>query len=96
MPSIAPNIPLEQIESLYIGKGNCCRCGCGGDYFRIKDDPAHAKKIKHFLKKLASGKYEVREQDGCAGEYIYEIELSKSGHDRVACFYVKPMVDNAS
>ena len=73
-----------------------CACGCGGDYFRVKDDPAHAKKIKHFLKKLASGKYEVREQDGCAGEYIYEIELSKSGHDRVACFYVKPMVDNAS
>ena len=96
MPSIAPSISLEQIESLYIGKGHCCRCGCGGNYFRVEEDPAHAKKIKHFLKKLASGKYEVLEQDGSGGEYIYEINLSKSGHDRVATFYVKPMVDNAS
>jgi hypothetical protein len=96
MPSIAPNISLEQIESLYIGKGRCCRCGCGGEYFRVSEDPKHAKKINHFLKKLASGKYDIYEQDGSGGEYIYEINLSKSGHDRVATFYVKPMVDNAS
>jgi hypothetical protein len=89
-PSISPSaISLEQVESLYIGKGRCCRCGCGGNYFRIEEDPKNAKKIKHYLKKLASGKYPVYEQDGLGGEYIYEINLSNSGHDRVATFYIK-------
>jgi hypothetical protein len=79
-----PSVALENVESLYIGKGHCCRCGCGGNYFRIEEDPKNAKKIKHYLKKLASGKYSVLVQDG----NILEIELSKSGHDRVATFYL--------
>ena len=87
--SYAPSFTVEQVESLYIGKGHCCRCGCGGDYFRVAEDPKHAKKIKHFLKKMASGKYSVTELGG----YIFEIELSKSGHDRVACFYLHDKVD---
>lgn len=87
--SYAPSFTVDQVESLYIGKGHCCRCGCGGDYFRVAEDPAHAKKIKHFLKKMASGKYVVTELGG----YIFEIELSKSGHDRVACFYLHDKVD---
>lgn len=82
-------ISLEQVESLYIGKGHCCRCGCGGNYFRVAEDANHAKTIRHYLKKLASGKYAITEQAGLGDEYIYEIELSKSGHDRVATFYVK-------
>lgn len=87
---ISPNaISLEQVESLYIGKGNCCRCGCGGNYYRVAEDASHAKKIRHYLKKLASGKYSIEEQAGLGDEYIYEINLSKSGHDRVACFYIK-------
>lgn len=87
---ISPNaISLEQVESLYIGKGNCCRCGCGGEYYRVSEDANHAKKIRHYLKKLASGKYAIEEQAGLGDEYIYEINLSKSGHDRVACFYIK-------
>lgn len=24
---------LKQISQVYIGKRNCCRCGCGGKYF---------------------------------------------------------------
>ena len=88
--SISPNaISLEQVESLYIGKGHCCRCGCGGEYYRVSEDANHAKKIRHYLKKLASGKYSIYEQAGLGDEYIYEINLSKSGHDRVACFYIK-------
>ena len=90
MNALSPNsLSVEQVESLYIGKGNCCRCGCGGNYFRTKDDASHAKKIKHYLKKLASGNYTVTEQAGLGDEYIYEIDLSKSGHDRVATFYIK-------
>ena len=82
-----PSFSIDQVESIYIGKGNQCRCGCGGDYLRVKE--GHAKRMAHFMKKLASGKYEVLEQDGISGEHIYEINLSKSGHDRVATFYVK-------
>ena len=90
MNALSPNsLSVEQVESLYIGKGNCCRCGCGGNYFRTKEDASHAKKIKHYLKKLASGNYTVTEQAGLGDEYIYEIDLSKSGHDRVATFYIK-------
>ena len=85
----APSFSVEQVESLYIGKGHCCRCGCGGNYFRVKEDPKHAKKIKHYLKKLASGKYPVLVQDG----YIFEIELSKAGHDRVATFYLHDKIE---
>lgn len=89
-PASSPLLPMsvETVE-LYVGKGNCCRCGCGGDYFRVSEDPANAKKVRHYLKKLLSGKYEVLEQPGVAGEHIYEINLSNSGHDRVATFYVK-------
>lgn len=86
---IPPSLSPDQVE-LYVGKGHCCRCGCGGEYFRTKEDAGHAKKIRHYIKKLLSGKYAVTEQEGIGGEYIYEIELSKSGHDRVATFYVQP------
>ncbi len=86
-----PLLPMnpDNVE-LYVGKGHCCRCGCGGNYFRTKEDAGHAKKIRHYIKKLMSGKYEVLEQDGMGEDArIYEIELSKTGHDRVATFYVK-------
>jgi hypothetical protein len=45
--------------------------------------------MAHYMKKLASGEYQIIEQDGLNNEVIYEIELSKAGHDRVATFYVK-------
>ena len=87
-------ISIDQIESVYVGKGNCCRCGCGGEYYRLTDEfgviEANEKKIRHYLKKLASGKYAVIEQEGLGDEYIYEINLSRSGNtDRVATFYVR-------
>lgn len=64
------NVTLDMVDNLYVGKGNCCRCGCGGNYF----EPAeHAKKIERSLKKFASGKYDVTVQDG----YIFEIVLSE-------------------
>ena len=81
-----PSFDAAQVESIYIGKGNQCRCGCGGDYLRAAD--GHAKRIAGYMKKFASGKYEVSHQAGLS-EDIYEINLSKSGHDRVATFYVK-------
>lgn len=63
-------ITLDMVDKLYVGKGNNCRCGCGGNYY----EPAeHAKKIERSIKKFASGKYEVHSQD----DYIFEIVLSE-------------------
>jgi hypothetical protein len=26
------NFTIRNISQVYVGKNNCCRCGCGGDY----------------------------------------------------------------
>lgn len=78
-PELTTDISLDSVESIYIGKGNCCRCGCGGDYFRPSEaeDAEQAakaiKKIKHYLKKMASGKYKVESIEN----YIFEIVLGE-------------------
>lgn len=83
---------IEQVKKLYIGKGNSCRCGCGGEYIYPSDESglieSNAKRIERYLKKFASGKYPVDAQE--AGAYdIYEIDLSRSGNtDRVATLYI--------
>lgn len=76
-------ISLDQVDKVYIGKGNCCRCGCGGEYFTAKDNP---KEVIKALEKLSSGKYEVESQE----DYIFELELSctKAGNTKVICLYL--------
>lgn len=73
LPELTTDISLDSVESIYIGKGNCCRCGCGGEYFRPSEDPKAIKKIKHYLKKMASGKYKVESIEN----YIFEIVLGE-------------------
>jgi hypothetical protein len=63
-------ITIDMVENLYVGKGNCCRCGCGGEYFTPEE---HAKKIQRSIKKMASGKYEV----SSINDYIFEIVISE-------------------
>jgi len=29
------NFSIDQVEQLYIGNGDSCRCGCGGEYFDL-------------------------------------------------------------
>ena len=73
LPDLTTEISLDNVESIYIGKGNSCRCGCGGEYFRPSEDPKATKKIKHYLKKMASGKYNVESIEN----YIFEITLGE-------------------
>lgn len=76
-------ITLDQVDNLYIGKGNCCRCGCGGDYFEA--DEYESKMIK-VLRQMASGEYQVRSID----DYIFEITTSENGnYERVKTLYLK-------
>jgi hypothetical protein len=46
-------ITIDQVDKLYIGKGNNCRCGCRGEYF---DADEHEGKIIKALRDMASGK----------------------------------------
>lgn len=78
LPDLTTEISLDSVESIYIGKGNSCRCGCGGDYFRPEEHPKATKKIKHYLKKMASGKYEVESIEN----YIFEIILGERYNNR--------------
>lgn len=91
LPEMGTVINLNDVESIYVGKGNSCRCGCGGDYFRPSEDPKATKKIKHYLKKMGSGKYEVESIEN----YIFEIVISERYDDygrlknqRVATIYL--------
>jgi hypothetical protein len=78
LPELTTDISLEQVEEIYVGKGNCCRCGCGGDYFKVAEHPKAIKKIKHYLKKMASGKYAVESIEN----YIFEIVLGERYDNR--------------
>jgi hypothetical protein len=86
-------ITIDQVDKLYIGKGNNCRCGCAGEYHDAAQDP---KRVERYLAKMASGDYEVESIDG----YIFEIVLSlrertndygqvTSVHKKVATIYLK-------
>lgn len=89
------DITFEQVDKLYVGKGNNCRCGCAGEYYEASD-PFHADIIKKALIKMASGKYEVESIDG----YIFEIVLSERlnargdvGYRKVNTIYLKRSKD---
>ena len=86
-------ITIDQVDKLYLGKGNNCRCGCAGEYHDAAENP---KLVTKYLAMMASGEYEVESQDG----YIFEIELSQrvrkndygvvtSVHKKVATIYLK-------
>lgn len=76
-------ISLSQVDKVYIGKGNCCRCGCGGEYYTAEENP---KKVKNALEKMSSGIYEVESID----DNIFEIEISSNAKStKVICIYLK-------
>jgi hypothetical protein len=76
-------ITFDKVDKVYIGKGNCCRCGCGGEYYTAEENP---KKVKNALEKMSSGIYEVESID----DNIFEIEISSNAkHTKVICVYLK-------
>jgi len=81
-------LTFENVENLYIGNGNCCRCGCGGEYYEANDE-FHADTIKGVLKKMASGKYAVESIDDNIFEIVLRKEKSFRGKNKVATLYMK-------
>ena len=61
---------LADIDQLYEGRGNCCRCGCGGDYYNLE---RNSRKIINCLQKMESGRYDVESID----DYIFEIVIDE-------------------
>lgn len=61
---------LGQIEQMYEGRGNNCRCGCAGNYHTLENN---SRKIINALQKMQSGNYHVESID----DYIFEIVLKE-------------------
>ena len=89
----AITITLDQVDKLYLGKGNNCRCGCAGEYHKADEEP---KLVTKYLAMMASGEHEVESIDS----YIFEIVLSQrvrkndygvvtSTYKKVATIYLK-------
>lgn len=79
---------FEQVENLYIGNGNQCRCGCGGDYYYPTDEIG-AKKIKEALIKMSSGEYSVESIDDRVFEIVLRKERTYRGKNKVMTLYIK-------
>lgn len=61
---------LGQIDQMYEGRGNGCRCGCGGNYFNLEHN---SRKIINALQKMESGRYDVESIE----DYIFEITIDE-------------------
>lgn len=99
LPELTTEIGLEQVEEVYVGKGNSCRCGCGGTYFKVAEDPKAIKKIKHYLKKMASGEYKVESLNNYIFEIIISERYSERGrltNQRVATIYLNEPKEEGS
>jgi len=67
---------MDDVEKIYIGKGDHCRCGCGGEYYNnnVAVDKAKIQRaVKKFLK-LTSERDVISIKD-----YILEMNVSKNG-----------------
>jgi hypothetical protein len=63
-------IDLNDVDQLYQGKGNCCRCGCGGNYYNLEQNK---RKIINALSNMECGEFKVESID----DYIFEITLDE-------------------
>lgn len=85
-------ITIDQVDQLYIGLGNNCRCGCGGKYIK-PDSEENIKTIEKVLAKMARGKVPV----SSINNYIFEVVVKRwskarsfSGEQtKVECLYLK-------
>ena len=86
----------KNIVKIYVGKDNCCRCGCRGDYF-YKDNNAAAcnSYVKEAFKrfnsmrsssKLVKSNYMFKDVDGDRVEGFINIPLV---NDRCYCIYFR-------
>ncbi len=85
-------IELKNVEKIYLGKGDQCRCGCGGEYTYAESSGKYIigepEKIERMLKRFAKSS-ETREVTSTLN-YIFEVNVSKTGEtNRVMTIYLK-------
>lgn len=78
------NLDKYDLDQIYVGKQNCCRCGCGGDY-ADQDNPKLLEKRFNRFKRMVE-----------AGDHITYIDSKQlileitTGHDRCITVYLNP------
>lgn len=75
------------ISQVYLGKRNCCRCGCGGDYTATSYmiNPRSEENDKLVAQRLRRAQKLVREgADVDYGDNYVDVE---TGNDRTLTFY---------
>lgn len=77
----------DTVKTVYVGRDDCCRCGCRGDYSDAdSEDPKEARRAKNrlvrMMRELAAGRTGTIFRG--TNQWIFEI---KTGFDRVACLY---------
>jgi hypothetical protein len=69
--STVTNITFDQVEKLYDGKGNNCRCGCGGEYY-YPDDQYGRMEIESALARMQRSR-----SVESINNYIFEIVIRR-------------------
>jgi hypothetical protein len=85
-------IELKNIEKIYLGKGEQCRCGCGGEYTYLETSGEYVKgepkKIERMLKRFS--KFAETREVTSSENYIFEVNVSKTGEtNRVMTIMLK-------
>ena len=68
-----------KVLQLYIGKRDCCRCGCGGRYL------TGMASIKKHLKEHADEFESARIEEGLGKEHFAEINLGRYANGEAKC-----------
>jgi len=84
---------IEDIDQIYHGQGNCCRCGCGGDYYTPREDK---EKVEELLKRFERLAWKGVDN---LDNYIFEVEVDsytkrdedgyEDDYEEVICIYLK-------
>ena len=80
-------LTIEGVSQVYMGKRNCCRCGCGGDYTATSfmQNPRSAVNDSLVTKRLKRAQELVRQ--GADTEYGDTWIDVQTGQDRTLTFY---------
>lgn len=85
-------LEITGISKVYLGKRNCCRCGCGGEYTSTSymknprskvDDKLVAQRLKRAKKLVDEG------ADVDYGDTYIDVQ---TGHDRTLTFYIDELL----
>ena len=81
------NATLNQVSQVYVGKDNCCRCGCGGTYVATSfmKDPRSGVNDSLAQRRLTKAQNLVKAGTDVdfGGTYVNVV----SGNNRAICIY---------